>query len=159
MQRIMGVDQSLRQTGVVVAEGKKVVYYGIINSEPKYATILGTARRCIHIANSLAEIRAEYRVSTLNLEALSFGSRGNATRDLAILLGSIVTKLDKFVWQVVPPTTLKKFATGKGNASKEEMLDAIREYNPEFYLQLLEIPKTKGRYDLADAYWLSQYKE
>ena len=57
---------------------------------------------------------------------------------------------------IVPPTTLKKFATGSGKADKNEMIAAlpvdVREhFNAQGY------KKTTGLTDVADAYWLSTY--
>lgn len=68
--------------------------------------------------------------------------------------------------RAVPPTVVKKFATGKGNADKSRMTNAFledypgaREWIPSFF------PRTRAGAssaksplsDLADAYWISKY--
>lgn len=50
---------------------------------------------------------------------------------------------------IIPPTTLKKFATGKGNAKKDAILES-------FYLLFPEFEKSTKDDDIADAYFLSQ---
>ena len=53
---------------------------------------------------------------------------------------------------VIAPTALKKAATRSGRADKQQMLEAVPEDDRE---QLSKYGKTKGRYDLADAYHLA----
>lgn len=100
------------------------------------------------------------------MEGLGFGSTGDAARSLAglqfLLIDGFKTAIndeftvkfvDSFV-DIATPTTVKKFATGSGKATKDEMFDALPKTVKD---KFLKIPKTKGRYDLTDAYWLSQY--
>ncbi len=108
------------------------------------------------ISAELITLIDHYRVQTIIMEGLSFGSKGNATRDLAILMGTIQARLKGFP-VIVPPPTLKKFATGNGKANKEEMVQAIETHDAELFEKLMNIPKTKGREDIADAYWLANY--
>ena len=68
------------------------------------------------------------------LEGYSFGAKGNAVFQLGELGGCV--RLD--LWRhglpyvEVPPSVLKKFATGKGNVGKDEVLAAaIRKYGFE----------------------------
>jgi len=56
---------------------------------------------------------------------------------------------------IVPPTTLKKFATGNGNAKKEAMFDALPSETKQVFEE--KTLKSKGRFDVTDAYWLSKY--
>lgn len=91
------------------------------------------------------------------MEGLSFGSMTNATRDLAKLQGIIEKEVfDRvgLVCEIVAPTSLKKFATGSGRAKKEEMFEALPE---EISILFSEVPKTKGRFDLTDAYFLARF--
>ena len=65
----------------------------------------------------------------------------------------------KIEYRIVPPTTLKKFATGKGNADKLMMYEAFvkkTNYDPRKILNSeakLGSPFT----DIADSYWLAEY--
>lgn len=49
---------------------------------------------------------------------------------------------------LVRPTTLKLYTTGRGNASKDEMVSAVDERHGTSYASM---SKAHGRYDLADA--------
>lgn len=68
--------------------------------------------------------------------------------------------------EVVPPTVIKKFATGKGNADKEKMTQAFlvdypaaRNWVTHFFPRYKDgalIAKSPLA-DLADSYWLAKY--
>lgn len=100
----------------------------------------------------------------VNIEGLGFGSVGDNTRSLAglqfLMIDSLLTINDNYACyvtpsiEVIPPTTLKKFATGNGKADKNGMFDSLPEETKERYTKVL---KTKGRSDLTDAYWLSMW--
>lgn len=80
------------------------------------------------------------------LEGYGFGARGNVVHGLAELGGVVrLTLADAGIpFVVVPPASLKKFATGKGNAKKEDVLGAaIRKLNYE-----------RNSFDEADALFL-----
>ena len=84
--------------------------------------------------------------------------KGNSSRDLAILQGMIVCNVLKLIddnnVDVVSPTAVKKFATGKGNAKKEEMFEAITDEKDKALVERYK--KTKGRYDVSDAYHIGK---
>lgn len=121
--------------------------------------------RNMHIRYNCTRL-SENHVMHVCLEGLGFGSTGDAARSLAGLQFMLIDGFyDAFAddymikfadptLRVATPTTVKKFATGKGNASKEEIFDALPDRIKE---EFSKIPKSKGRYDLADAYWLSRY--
>jgi crossover junction endodeoxyribonuclease RuvC len=80
------------------------------------------------------------------LEGYSFGSTGRAVFQIGELGGVIRFKLwrEGIPFVEVPPTVLKKLATGKGNASKDEVFAAaIRRLNYQ-----------GNSNDEADAMWL-----
>lgn len=68
-------------------------------------------------------------------------------------------------YDVVPPTVIKKFATGRGNADKKMMTKAFLEAYPDATSWIPELfPRTKEPVpansplaDLADAYWIARY--
>ena len=68
-------------------------------------------------------------------------------------------------YTLIPPTVIKKYATGKGNADKFAMTNAFLEAYPNARNWQHELfPKTDGTVipksplaDLADAYWIAQY--
>jgi Holliday junction resolvasome RuvABC endonuclease subunit len=59
--------------------------------------------------------------------------------------------------EIVPPTVLKKFATGSGRAKKEDMHIAFKEQTG---IALTDRAKIGNPYsDLVDAYFLARYGE
>lgn len=152
----MGIDQSFTSTGVVLLDPD----YQIVHDET-----ICTAKddphdvRIKQIYDRLGELHWAFEPTHLLIEGLAFVAKGNATRELAGLFYCIQDRL-KYTHgatsiQVVPPTTLKKFATGKGNAGKP----AVRESLPEDVNQYLSLkyPKSKGLSDIVDAYWLARW--
>ncbi len=154
---VLGLDQSLTCSGVVIMDEGERVYAGVITTKKtERVGMEDVFYRTRMIAAELQALINHYKVQTVVMEGLSFGSRGNATRDLALLMGTIQANLRGFP-RVVPPPTLKKFATGNGKATKDEMVQAIAPIDPELFEQLMQTPKTKGRADIADAYWLATH--
>lgn len=95
----------------------------------------------------------------VGIENISLFSKG-AVVDLARLLGAIEHTIQThgLHHSLFPPTSVKKFA-GKGNASKEEMIEFV----PISDLALLKMacPKDKngecvGLDNLVDAYWIAK---
>lgn len=162
MKIVLGLDQSLTSTGVVVirhtVESDEVIYYGALQTKPTglddYADVLARAN---DIAERVLNIVDMYKVTDIAIEGLSFGSKGNATRNLAMLFAIICTKLQITNPYTVPPTTLKKFATGNGRADKKQVLEAVKIHNESFYDELSEMTIAAGKYDLADGYFLARY--
>jgi Holliday junction resolvasome RuvABC endonuclease subunit len=117
--------------------------------------------RAWDLVEHLRAIALNCKPDIVALEGLAFAKNGNATRDLAGLQSAIVTVLrfiDRHEVVIVPPNTVKKTATGKGNASKDEMVDALPlEVRQEF--DALGVRKTTGLQDLSDAYWIGKSAE
>lgn len=163
MRIALGLDQSLTSTGVVVIQHLddkyKVLHYESIQTKPTgledYADVL---HRANEIADRLYNIVFDYNVTDISIEGLSFGSKGNATRNLAMLFAIICNRLQITEPYTVPPTTLKKFATGNGRADKKEVLAAVEQHNIELFKQLDSMTIKAGKYDLSDAFFLALHK-
>ena len=154
---IFGVDQSFSSTGVVIRsiEDGETLTMELLSSSKE----LDWIDRAGYIAESIVKVASNYKNPVLAIEGLPFGNMpGNSGKNLAGLQFVIIS-----MWRysfgtgrdrIIVPTSIKKLATGAGKASKDEMVenlpDGIRE-------QVLVRPKTKGRYDLADAWWLSEF--
>jgi len=155
----MGVDQSYTSCAFVITNSDKVLIdVGIIKTDKTEDPFV----RALHIANTLNELIDKYSVDEFNIEGLAFAMRGDATRDLAGLLFTIITttmtKHPVVERLIVPPTTLKKFATGSGKADKKQMIEALPLDVRELF-QSKGYKKTTGLTDVADAYWLSTYNK
>lgn len=113
----LGVDPSTK-TGVAVVNGGKVLHTSRI--EAKGLTGL---HRAGHIAAQLMSVIERNRP-----DLVVFEGYGYANTHTLVTLVEIGTVLRYFVTQSgleyvdVPPTSLKKFVTGKGNAKKETMI-------------------------------------
>ena len=149
--KFLGIDQSFTSTGWCLFEDDVLLKYGIVTSS-KNDNIFD---RMFHVSCMVEEIASKHKVSGVALEGLPFMSRSNVTRDLAGLQAVIVTNLIQFELDtdlfIIPPTTVKKLATGSGKADKVEMFEALPD---EIRKQFEKTPKTKGRYDITDAYWI-----
>lgn len=151
--KTLGVDQSYTSTGWCLNHNDQMTHFGIIKSKGN-----STYERAADVANTLVALVKQHKVDLVNCENLAFGMRGDATRDLAGLLYVIVTSLQRECPTVkiglIAPTSNKKRATGKGTASKRDMIDAL----PEAVLTQFKeknFKVTTGLADLADSYWLS----
>lgn len=159
---ILGIDQSYTSTGLVVAEDGIALVSEVFHTSPDKEDELDTFKRSIKIRDKILQVVNDYEIDKVHIEGLSFGSVTNATRNLAGLQYMIVTALiEKGIpVKIIAPTTLKKFATGSGKAKKTEMYDAVAIENPLFAeMELSQYKKTKGGYDVADAFWLSIFTE
>lgn len=152
--KVLGIDQSFTSTGWCILEDDTVVKHGIITSD-KNKTIF---ERSIDVAEEISSLIKKEEIDYVALEGLPFMSRSNVTRDLAGLQFIIVECLIKLnkSYLIIPPTSLKKFATNSGKASKEDMFEALPK---EIKNKFGKTPKTKGRFDITDSYWLAKKGE
>lgn len=104
----------------------------------------------------------EYIDCYVCIEANSFNSRGNSVSlidlcGLNYLIRNMILNLKlyniRFHLLVTPPTEIKKFATGRGDADKELMLYCFKLLNKELYDELYFIKLD----DIADSYFMAQY--
>jgi len=125
---------------------------------------LSQVERIDLIADQFEKIvfRAMLRVApdqiVFNFEAVSYGSVGQIA-SLALLLGHL-RHIARNHGQVllVEPSALKKAATGKGNAKKEQMIDCLPEEIRKQIESHAELHGLKKIDDLADSYHLSQFQ-
>lgn len=127
-----GLDLSLTATGLVVVNGDcEVVSQELITSKEKeIGRVVEIAELVMRTLRSLSVKPAVF------MEGYSFGiGRMGQTFSLGELGGVVKAYLHNngFVWSSIPPTSLKKFITGKGGAKKEQMLlQTYKRYGVEF---------------------------
>lgn len=114
--------------------------------------------RAWEFAQHVSGIAEEYDARFIAVEGLAYAKSGDSTRDLAGLQYVVICVL-RFIHgyyvEVVYPTTVKKFATGKGNSNK----DALVEHLPDqvrTHFDQQNAKKSTGLYDLTDAYWIGR---
>lgn len=123
----MGLDLSLRKTGVAILQDNPLVPR-LRLIEPKKLTAV---HRLIYIRSELRSILEEEYLTgevVVGLEGYSMGSRGRSY-DIGELGGVVKTYLreNNYALVSIPPKTAKKFLTNNGNADKIEMMRAVRE--------------------------------
>lgn len=162
----MGIDQSLTSTGISLISDGELIHYKVVSSSKcrdKFARMTEVSDQIVDMLYSLTIDSFDMKVKAVGIEGLPFGNlQGNVTRDLAGLQAVIIADLidtgfmldeDLFI---IPPTTAKKLAIGKGRATKDEMVEALPDDVRKIFTTF---PKTKGRYDLTDSYFIAKAVE
>lgn len=151
----IGIDQSYTSTGFVVLNEKKEVIDCKILSTKKEDSIF---KRCWDLSELIIDEIKKYDSCLLAIEGLAFSMTGNATRDLAGLQFSIVSKI-MFILKkdisIIAPPSLKKSATNNGKASKEEMIAALPKEVYDLFTGEKNWKKSRGLTDVTDAYFLA----
>jgi Holliday junction resolvasome RuvABC endonuclease subunit len=126
-----------------------------LSEQERYENI---ANWVLSILNGLTNLTCEE--IHIMIEDYSFGSKGKVFHiaENCGLLKYLLYKND-YKFSTVPPTVVKKFATGKGNAKKENMLE---KFVAETGLDLHNIlsPTTKlgsPTTDVVDAWYMARY--
>lgn len=113
---LLGLDLSLTSTGY---SGMGI--QGVISSKEKGVI------RLKDISEEIKKIILELKINIAVVEGYSFASRSGQAFSIGELGG--VVRLSLYEMEIpfveVPPTCRAKFATGKGNASKNEVISSI----------------------------------
>lgn len=120
--RILALDLSLTRSGFCVGAGLDECESGIITAQN-----MRGMERIDHIVRRVQELAGGCDVVVI--EGYSYGSQGRSVFDIGELGGCVRFLLHRLGIPVVdvPPATLKKYATGRGNATKIDMVVAARE--------------------------------
>ena len=96
---------------------------------------------------------------TIQIEDYSYGSTGRVFH-IAENLGLLKYKLKiecGWDYTLLPPSVIKKFATDKGNANKDLMLDAFEKDTGTNLAQVFDTTSKSPVSDVADAYFICKY--
>lgn len=158
---LIAIDQSYTSSGVAIFDiaTKSLVKILTIVTKPNKEDPLDMFKRAETISSIIIDLCETYNCTALSIEGLAMGRViGNSNRDLAILQGIIINKVMEVVDEnrivIVSPTAVKKHATGKGNSKKEEMFEHLPD---DVKSKVEKYLKTKGRYDVTDAYFIGTY--
>lgn len=143
----IGIDQSYTGFGLVVLDDEGIYLRKNLWKFPKTED---DGERLATINDKLWARLGEYSLIDtevhIAMEGYSYGSQLN--REKLGELGGLVKMVSFLLFGKSPtvfaPTTLKQFITGKGNASKEDMVVAIQRIDPEV-----------TNHNVADAYGLA----
>jgi len=132
---IIGIDPSLTATGIVVFRDGKLELAETTKNRPELGTIKRVTDIRFHIGSIIDNLETKEEWDNkwqapdlIVIEGFSYGSKGRSVFDIAYLGWRIREDLerlkeqDNIPWLEVPPSQLKKFATGQGNANKEIIL-------------------------------------
>ena len=121
----VGLDLSLSATGFyLIKENGEVEFDEIRTKKEQFSCDIA---RVEHIADIILEKISKYEIKFIAVEDFFTGQQPGTVIQLAIL-GTIVRyKLleNGYSYLAVAPTQVKKYATGKGNAPKDNMLKAV----------------------------------
>ena len=95
----------------------------------------------------------------IQIEDYSYGSTGRVFH-IAENLGLLKYKLKMecgWDYTLLPPSVVKKFATDKGNANKELMLDAFEKDTGTNLAKVFDTTSKSPVSDVADAYFICKY--
>lgn len=143
--RIIALDLSLTETGWAVHLDGRPVQAGVM--KPPRLNSSGT-RRLAWFRDQVHAMSQHFDPVLVAVEGYSFGSKGQAVYGIAELGGVVRLALHDLQVPivVVPPASLKKYATGRGNAKKEEVLVAA----------VKRLGYHGANNNIADAMWLRQ---
>jgi Holliday junction resolvasome RuvABC endonuclease subunit len=113
--------------------------------------------------NNINQIKSCYPDHELHIaiEGYSLGSRlgslFNIAENTAILKYKILTEIIPDSFEVYPPTTIKKYATGKGNSKKPDMARAYTSTTGDIIHQMLgkTNPDSNPASDIVDSYFIA----
>lgn len=123
----VGLDLSLTSTGVAVIHGDRVTVARVKSTPVPNGTSEDQASRMSVIARTILDGIPVTEHTHVGVEGPSFGSKGTAAHILGGLWWIVrdVLRCAGLPVTVVPPTVVKKYATGAGNAGKDEVLAAV----------------------------------
>ena len=174
LMTIIGVDYSLSCPAACIfgptfkdckflflASRKRDVTSNNITAEPhkNYTT---EQERHDNLSNTIIQfIQQNTTKAIVYLEDYSFGSKGKVF-NIAEATGLFKHKLHRLGIELhtIPPTVIKKFATGKGNADKEMMYKTfVNQGNPElmkwYYDKDVKVGSPVS--DIVDSYYIAKY--
>jgi crossover junction endodeoxyribonuclease RuvC len=137
---ILGLDLSLTSTGYSVHEQT-----GIFSTKEK------GAKRLSVITEMVVDFCLKNNIECVVIEGYSFASRNSQAHSIGEMGGCVRMRLweNKIPFIEVPPTSRAKFATGKGNAGKTEVISSISSKTGKVFLG-------SGADDMCDAWVLRE---
>ena len=162
---VMGLDLSMGGCGVSVIKGGKVLHLDRLQTGPVQATqglkvaprgllasggFLGSdEERITWLVKQIRKTRKKHGVCFVVIEGHAFGAKGRALTILHELHGVVKHYMnkDEIAFVTIPPTEVKKFATGDGRADKQTMIHACNKAGQA------DVKDS----DRADAFWCGRF--
>lgn len=119
MTTYCGIDVSTH-TGIAFVNSRSQV---VAAEEIHFPKLIGM-ERCSAIAGRILELCAIHQPERILIEDYAFGGFAGSFI-VSVEIGTIIRyflKQEGYHWEVISPTKLKKYVTGKGNAGKDHMI-------------------------------------
>ncbi len=175
MKSSIGIDYSMSCPAACQYQTEsQLFYYAHAEKDAIFANVTrndvpqkATVERAGIMAWELTEWLLDLHAETVYIEDYAFAATGRVFHigeHCGIL--KYVLQQNGIKVEVVPPTVIKKFATGKGNADKEKMTQAFlvdypaaRNWVQSFFPRYKDgaLLAKSPLADLADSYWLAKY--
>lgn len=130
LPRVVGLDLSLTGTGIA-SIGDTTNVLTLKSKGSATATLDERSQRLHNLAQDII-IRAVFG-DTVVIEQPAYGQTGGSHHDRSglwwLVVDALMPEVDRLI--EVTPQTVKKYATGKGNASKDEVLAAVVRRYPD----------------------------
>ena len=173
MQAVIGIDYSMSSPSICVHQGDSWSFancaFHFLSSKKKYTfsddSFHGTTHKDFLTQEERFNDIADWAISKIPdaskifLEGYAFGAKG-VVFHIGECTGVLKHKLHQrgLVAEVVPPSTIKKFATGKGNANKLLMheffvKDVGLHIDKHFGCKIGDSPIS----DIVDSYFIAKY--
>src|SRR5210317_2465253 len=167
---IIGIDYSLTSPAICVNNGNLMFYY--LTSKKKWTGVISEEivgyehkewtdpiQRFTFISDFALDIISTTNNPTIYIEGYSFGSKGQGVFQIAENCGILKYRLleEKFGYNTVVPSVVKKGATGKGNADKDMMYEVyVKETNIDLK-KLFDTDKVGNPIsDIVDSYYIQK---
>lgn len=174
--KIAGIDYSMTSPAICLVDADKSwsyenCYFFFLTEKKKFDIIVDNIigkyfeypseiERFDLISSFFLDRMLENEVEQVFIEDYSMGSKGRVF-NIAENTGILKYRMWNFgiKYETVPPTVIKKFATGKGNADKQKMQDFfINETQIDLKNRLSMTEKQwNPSSDIIDAYWICKY--
>jgi Holliday junction resolvasome RuvABC endonuclease subunit len=144
--KVTGIDPSITLTGVAIFEDGKHPFVTSVKSKPLGSSITDRHRRLLLLRDEVSQLAAYSDLVVI--ETPAYDSRTGSQHDRSGNWWLIVNELLSLGFPVVevPPTTMKKYATTRGNVDKDEVI----------FRAAKEFPTLESlTNDQADALWLA----
>lgn len=130
LPRVIGLDLSLSSTGIASNIGwtDRIQVKAQPNDPGQFNRLRRIRDRVLEFVNQ--------DTALVVVEGLAFGSGTAGHHTITGLWHLVMEAVDSrcIPWAEVPPATLKKYATGKGNAAKDEVLAAVLRRWPDIVI-------------------------
>lgn len=132
MKNVIGIDPSLTSTGVCYGTGAKDWTVKLCKSKPSGTTVSERVKRYEGLVSQIDDILQESAPVLIFIEGYSYGSKTSGmTQAMITEVGSLIrwhlVDQTPHIYEVAP-STLKKFATGKGNSKKEQVIGYVQKH-------------------------------